>query len=157
MVDEPNATQTAPEKGRLLFRLFKGFLYGAVIGLIFGTSIYMLAKAVNSISTLSFNPDLWPALIFGASVTAGTAVEYSHWLEEKKGQSVLFRIIKGFIYGNVIGLIFGSAIYLLAAAVNGVSTLPYSPTVFPALIYGASVVAGTAVEYARWLDNMGSS
>jgi hypothetical protein len=72
--------------------------------------------------------------------------------EEKKPRRLLFRLIKGLIYGSVIGLVFGSAIYLLASAVNQVAPLPWSPAVWAAIIFGASVTAGTAVEYSDWLD-----
>ena len=76
---------------------------------------------------------------------------------EKPKKRVLFRLFKGFIYGNVIGLIFGVAIYLLASAVNMIAmsmntALPISPTYFLLLIYGASVTAGTATEYSNWLE-----
>jgi len=83
-------------------------------------------------------------------------------LSEKEGEAakpnkrVLFRLFKGFIYGNVFGLIFGTAIYLLASAVNVIAGgLPITPTTFMALIYGASVVTGTAVEYSHWLEEQG--
>ena len=78
-------------------------------------------------------------------------------MSEKKNR-VLFHLFKGFIYGNVFGLIFGIAIYLLASAVdvitrvNGGVGLPIAPATFMALIYGASVTMGTAVEYSHWLE-----
>jgi len=68
-------------KRRLLFRLIKGLIYGSVIGMIFGSALYMLASAVDQIAPLPWSPAVWAAIIFGASVTAGTAVEYSDWLE----------------------------------------------------------------------------
>ncbi len=73
-----------PEKKpkRLLFRLIKGLIYGSVVGLVFGSAIYLLASAVNQVAPLPWNPAVWAAIIFGASVTAGTAVEYSDWLEQ---------------------------------------------------------------------------
>jgi len=71
----------------------------------------------------------------------------------KPRDRILFRLFKGFIYGNIFGLIFGTAIYLLATAVDVISGgLPISPTTFMALIYSASVVTGTAVEYSEWLE-----
>ena len=73
--------------------------------------------------------------------------------EEKKPKRLLFRLIKGFLYGSVIGLIFGTAIYLLADAVSAISQLPWSAGTFAALIFGASVVAGTAHEYSEWLES----
>ena len=74
-------SQQAPKR-RLLFRLFKGFIYGNVIGLIFGTAIYLLASAVSALAQLPYDPSLFLLLIYAASVTAGTAKEYSEWLEE---------------------------------------------------------------------------
>jgi len=68
---------------RLLFRLMKGMIYGSVVGLVFGSALYLLASAVNQIAPLPWNPTVWAAIVFGASVTAGTAVEYSDWLEEQ--------------------------------------------------------------------------
>ena len=79
--------------------------------------------------------------------------------EKKPKNRILFRLIKGFIYGNVFGLIFGTAIYLLATAVNAITTsippaqpLPVAPTTFMLLIYGVSVTTGTVVEYSHWLE-----
>ncbi|MEM3463622.1 MAG: hypothetical protein QXL91_02040 [Candidatus Bathyarchaeia archaeon] len=69
---------------RLLFRLMKGLIYGIVIGLIFGSAIFLIASAVDQIAPLPWSPAVWAALIFGASVTAGTAVEYSDWLEAQE-------------------------------------------------------------------------
>ncbi|MEM1551325.1 MAG: hypothetical protein QXH03_01480 [Candidatus Bathyarchaeia archaeon] len=66
---------------RLLFRLMKGLIYGSVVGLVFGTALYLLASAVSQIAPLPWDPAVWAAIVFGASVTAGTAVEYSDWLE----------------------------------------------------------------------------
>lgn len=66
---------------RLLFRLIKGLIYGSVVGLVFGSALYLLASAVNQIAPLPWNPTVWAAIVFGASVTAGTAAEYSDWLE----------------------------------------------------------------------------
>jgi len=73
--------------------------------------------------------------------------------EKPKGKRILFKLFKGFIYGNVIGLFSGVAIYLLASAVEVIAGgLPIAPTTFMSLIYGASVTAGVAVEYDRWLE-----
>jgi ABC-type multidrug transport system permease subunit len=71
---------------------------------------------------------------------------------EKKPKRLLFRLIKGLIYGSVVGLVFGSALYLLASAVNQIAPLPWNPTVWAAIVFGASVTAGTAVEYSDWLE-----
>jgi len=91
--------------------------------------------------------------------------------EKKPPTRVLFRLIKGFAYGNVIGLIFGIAIYLLAAAVDYIAKfitwaitvlggqeeafivgIPIPPVIFLILIWAVSVVAGTAHEYSKWLE-----
>jgi len=67
--------------------------------------------------------------------------------------SVLFRVLKGFIYGNVLGLVFGIAFYLFASAVKalGVQSIP-DPAQLLALFWGASAVAGAAKEYSDWLE-----
>jgi uncharacterized membrane protein YesL len=65
---------------------------------------------------------------------------------------ILFRIVKGFIYGNVLGLFFAIAIYLLASAVSAIVTLPMAPSVLALIIYSASVLAGVASEYSTWLE-----
>jgi len=66
---------------------------------------------------------------------------------------ILFRLLKGFIYGTVVGLFAGAAIYLLCEAVNAVAQLPITPANIFALIFGASVVAGIAHEYSVWLES----
>jgi TctA family transporter len=68
-----------------MFNLIKGFLYGTVLGLIFGVSIYLLASAVDAIAPLPATPAVLLAIIFGASVTAGVAKEYDAWLDESIG------------------------------------------------------------------------
>jgi len=65
---------------------------------------------------------------------------------------VLFKVVKGFIYGNVLGLFFAIAIYLLAAAVSAIAPIPATPTTLSAIIYAASVMAGVGAEYSAWLD-----
>lgn len=70
------------------------------------------------------------------------------------GGRVLFRMLKGFIYGNVVGLFAGIAIFLLAGAVESVAPIPIAPETIFALIYGASATAGVAFEYATWLDRV---
>jgi len=73
---------------------------------------------------------------------------------QKPKRKILFRLLKGFIYGNVIGLFAGSALYLLSSAVSNITGgLPVSPAQFFALIYGASVVSGIAHEYSEWLSS----
>jgi len=73
---------------------------------------------------------------------------------QKPQNKILFRLFKGFIYGNVIGLFSGSALYLLASAVNNITGgLPVAPIQFFALIYSASVVSGVASEYSDWLES----
>jgi uncharacterized membrane protein YesL len=72
--------------------------------------------------------------------------------KNKKG-SLLFREVKGFIYGNVLGLFFSIAIYLLSSTVNSIAPLPAPPTVLAAIMYAASVLCGVAVEYSHWLES----
>ena len=74
--------------------------------------------------------------------------------QPKPKSKVLFKVVKGFIYGNVLGLFFATAIYLLAAAVNAIAPLvaPMTPTILAAIIYAASVMAGVGAEYSNWLD-----
>jgi len=73
---------------------------------------------------------------------------------QKKGR-ILFRLLKGFVYGAVIGLFSGSALYLLCEAVNAIAQLPVSSSAIFGLIFGASVVAGVAHEYSKWLEQQG--
>jgi uncharacterized membrane protein YesL len=72
--------------------------------------------------------------------------------KNKKGR-LLFKEVKGFIYGNVLGLFFSIAIYLLASAVNAIAPLPASPTVLASIMYAASVLCGIAAEYSHWLED----
>lgn len=69
-----------------------------------------------------------------------------------KTNSVMFKVIKGFLYGTVLGLMFGVSIYLLASAVDAIAPLPATPAVLMAIIFGASVTVGVAKEYDAWLD-----
>jgi hypothetical protein len=73
-------------------------------------------------------------------------------MSEEKPRRVLFRVVKGLIYGNVLGLLFATALYLLASAVSAIAPLPITPTIIAAIMYGASVTAGVAVEYSNWLE-----
>ena len=78
------AKQKQPDKRSLLFRLVKGFVYGTIIGTIFGTAMYLLAAGVAAIAgNLPITPTQLFIMIFGASVVAGAAKEYSDWLEEQ--------------------------------------------------------------------------
>jgi len=65
---------------------------------------------------------------------------------------ILFRVVKGFIYGNVLGLFFAIAVYLLASAVSAIVTLPLAPSALALIVYSASVLAGVASEYSTWLE-----
>jgi hypothetical protein len=65
---------------------------------------------------------------------------------------VLFRVVKGFIYGNVLGLFFAIAVYLLASAVSAIVILPLAPSALALIVYSASVLAGVASEYSTWLE-----
>jgi len=66
--------------------------------------------------------------------------------------SVMFKVLKGFLYGNVLGLLFGTAIYLLAAAVDAVAPLNVTPTILFSIVYATCVLLGVAKEYDVWLD-----
>ena len=73
------------------------------------------------------------------------------------GKSVLFRMIKGFLYGNVIGLVAGIALFLLASAVAMIAgatgaEMVVKPTHILLLVWAASVTAGVAKEYSDWLE-----
>jgi uncharacterized membrane protein YesL len=72
--------------------------------------------------------------------------------QPKPKSKVLFKVVKGFIYGNVLGLFFAIAIYLLAAAVSAIAPIPATPAILSAIIYAASVMAGVGAEYSNWLD-----
>jgi len=71
-----------------------------------------------------------------------------------KNSRVLFRVVKGFIYGNVLGLFFAIAIFLLASATEAMTALPsgMTPSILASVIYAASVMAGVGAEYSEWLD-----
>jgi len=79
-----NQNQKKPR--RLLFRLFKGFIYGVIIGFFAGTGIYLLAAAVAAIATIPLTPAEFFALIFGSSAAMGTIAEYSAWLDQELGE-----------------------------------------------------------------------
>ena len=73
--------------------------------------------------------------------------------QQKTRKSILFRLVKGFLYGNVIGLFAGTAVYLLATAVDVLANgLPVAPQHIFMLIWGASVTVGVAKEYSDWLE-----
>lgn len=67
--------------------------------------------------------------------------------------SVLFRLIRGFLYGTVIGLFAGLTVYLLSMFVNVVTELPVSPNAIFGIIWTSCMVAGVAHEYSGWLKN----
>lgn len=72
---------------------------------------------------------------------------------QRSRRSVLFRLVKGFLYGTVIGLFAGVAIFLLAAAVSSIAqSLPVTPGQLFSIIWGASATAGVAKEYSDWLE-----
>lgn len=72
-------------------------------------------------------------------------------------KAILFKLMKGFVYGAVIGLFVGTAIYLLAAAVAQMAELPVTPAQIFGLIFGATLAAGVAHEYSSWLESLGKS
>jgi len=73
----------AKRKGRILFRVFKGLIYGVNIGLVFSVAIYLLASAVKSVAPTIPDPSVISGIVFAGSVVAGVAHEYSEWLEEE--------------------------------------------------------------------------
>jgi ABC-type antimicrobial peptide transport system permease subunit len=73
----------AKRRGRVLFRVFKGFIYGVSIGLVFSVAVYLLASAVRSMAPTVPDPSVISGIIFAGSVVAGVAHEYSEWLEEE--------------------------------------------------------------------------
>ena len=77
--------------------------------------------------------------------------------EQKKPRRLLFRLLKGFIYGIVIGFFAGTGIYLLAAAVAEIATIPLTAAQFFALIFGSSAATGVITEYSTWLEQKGYS
>jgi TctA family transporter len=66
-----------------MFKVLKGFLYGTVLGLMFGVPIYLLASAVDAIAPLTVTPAILFSIVFAASVTIGVAKEYDMWLDEE--------------------------------------------------------------------------
>lgn len=70
---------------KLIYRLTKGFLYGAVCGLFFSVATYLLAQAVAGIGVvLGLEPAQLSAIIFGACVVGGIGMEYADWIDEKE-------------------------------------------------------------------------
>jgi len=134
-----------------IYHVSKGFLYGLVIGLMFATAVYLLATAVAGLGFLPIAPITFAGLIFGACVTGGVAKEYGEWLSGEKPATVMFSVIKGFLYGTTIGLIFGTSIYVLALAVAALGFLVIDPLLLAGLMFGASTVGGVAKEYSDWM------
>ena len=73
----------AKRRGKVLFRVFKGLIYGVNIGLVFSVAIYLLASAVKSVAPTIPDPSVISGIVFAGSVVAGVAHEYSEWLEEE--------------------------------------------------------------------------
>jgi hypothetical protein len=70
---------------RLLYRLTKGFLYGAVVGVFFSTSLYLLAQAVLGIGVvLGLTPAQISAVVFGSCLVGGVGMEYADWMDQQK-------------------------------------------------------------------------
>lgn len=70
---------------KLIYRLTKGFLYGAVCGLFFSVATYLLASAVIEIGVIiGLTPAQLSSIIFGACVVGGIGMEYADWIDEKK-------------------------------------------------------------------------
>jgi hypothetical protein len=71
---------------------------------------------------------------------------------EKKPRRLLFRLMKGLIYGSVVGIVFAFAIYLLASAVVAIVALPVNPGTLAGIVFAACVMAGVGAEYSDWLE-----
>ncbi|MEM2163904.1 MAG: hypothetical protein QXR62_05730 [Candidatus Bathyarchaeia archaeon] len=70
---------------KLIYRLTKGFLYGAVCGLFFSVATYLLASAVLGIGVvIGLTPAQLSGIIFGACLVGGIGMEYADWMDEKK-------------------------------------------------------------------------
>lgn len=68
----------------LLHRLFKGFLYGNAVGIIFGVAMYLLAGAASAFFTIGASPSAIAGFIYATGVLSGVGMEYSKWMEENK-------------------------------------------------------------------------
>ena len=67
--------------------------------------------------------------------------------------SILFRIVKGFLYGVTIGLFFATSVFVLASAVEGLGFMDgFTPTQLAAIIFGAGIMSGVTFEYGGWLE-----
>jgi len=66
--------------------------------------------------------------------------------------AVLPRIVKGLLYGTVIGIFMGLAIYLLTGSVVSLGFITVSPTLLGGLTFTSCIVAGVGMEYANWID-----
>lgn len=65
--------------------------------------------------------------------------------------SILFKLSKGFIYGILIGLIFATAVYILATAVFGLGFMTMTPIALASIVFAAGVMSGVSAEYGKWL------
>jgi len=73
----------------------------------------------------------------------------------KKPKRVLFRLMKGLIYGSVIGMVSAQRISVGFSREPVANPLPWSPSAqWAAFFFGASVVAGTASNTATGLKAM---
>jgi hypothetical protein len=66
--------------------------------------------------------------------------------------AVLPKLVKGFLYGLVIGIFFGLAVYLLTGAAASLGFVTASPTALGGIVFAACIVAGVGMEYAAWID-----
>ena len=70
----------------VLFRSFKGFAYGAVLGMFFGMGIYLLGNAVSGLGFLTVDPRVLGGVMFATGILGGLGAEYSEWLEGKASE-----------------------------------------------------------------------
>jgi len=68
---------------RLLPKLFKGLIYGNVIGIVFGLGIYFLAGSAIAFFDIGATPGQIAALVYGAGVLGGIGMEYADWMDKK--------------------------------------------------------------------------
>jgi hypothetical protein len=67
--------------------------------------------------------------------------------------SVLTKLVKGFLYGTVIGIFMALAVYLLASSVVALGFITTSPTLLGGIVFAACITAGVGMEYADWIDS----
>lgn len=68
----------------ILFRIFRGLLYGSTIGLVLGYVLYLVTGAITQLwQNATITPGQMGYLTFAITTLLGVAREYGKWLEEK--------------------------------------------------------------------------